>query len=179
MKKVVVLFLSLMLLLCACTSQTDNNSQAQSSEASEESVNQISIPDVSDANMSDISSTMPEDDTSNEDSSSSTSEHDEENTTIIVTYLDKDRELPDEYRAFLEDLLSSDGWIEDTAECVNNFTIRIGDKTFYYHSECGTINIKGEERSKSLTESEQTELNGIFSEMFESYKETLSESNKP
>lgn len=175
MKKLIVLFLSMTLLLCACTSQTDNNSQAQSSEGSEESVNSISLPNVADVDSSNASSTMLEDESSNEDntsntiskddtsseeSSSSTSESYDENATVIVTYLEKELELADEHKAFLEGLLSSDGWIEGTPDCAHDFTINIGERTYYYHSECGTVKFDG--KSSQLVDSDKSNLNTML-----------------
>lgn len=168
MKKVVVLFLSLMLLLCACTSQTDNNSQAQSSESSEESVNQISIPDVSDANMSDISSTMPEDGTSNEDNTSNTmSEDDTSGEDSRITFSDGDllsqKDLADSDKQIIMRILGNDeGWISDIPDCdwicwFSGVSVSVG------YCDCGTISDFANNRSRKLTAEEKESVESLIS----------------
>lgn len=177
MKKTVLMFLSAFLLLCSCTSQTDSDSNAQSSNASE-------------ADISHTSSTVSDDDSSvskpdayessnitSDDNSSVSEPNDEESSNIFITYIDNECYLPAEYEEFVENLLSSDGWNDEIAECICNFTIQIGEEVFEYSSDCGTFNSNG--KSKQLSSSDQTEFNNILTELFESFKENQSVEPEP
>ncbi len=164
MKRLVLLFLSLMFLLCACTPQTDSNPSVQSSEVSDSIEIQTSNENIS--NNSSIAL---------EDVTTPVSEPDE-NIAAYIIYTNEACDLPAEHKEYFEILLSSDGWIDGTVDCENDFTIQFGEKTFYYHSECGTVSTAEEARSKNLNESERAKLNNIFSEMFASFIETPSES---
>ncbi len=145
----------------ASSQKTDESSDTVSEEISDTS-SESSDETSNDANgdaSSDTPSDTPEDSIDSDD--------------VYITYINKFGYLPIKHKGFFEGLLSSDGWIDEIAECEPDFTIRIGETKYEYSSDCGIINGNG--RSKSLTESEQDELNDILAEVFPAYKELLSE----
>lgn len=53
-------------------------------------------------------------------------------------------------------------WANSTADCLNDCEIAIGGCTVAYHSECGTFNDGAGDRSFTLSDGEQAEINGIL-----------------
>lgn len=59
-------------------------------------------------------------------------------------------------------ITSSEWWVEGNPGCDNDFKITINGETYWYHSDCGTLNDINNDRSISLDESKCKEINKIF-----------------
>lgn len=139
MKKSILIIFTSMLLLCSCTANTVDHSQAQST--SEESVF-ISDP-VSTLSVYDL----------------------EQISNIYVTHNSEGRYLSDLYEYPIKTAFYSGEWIDSTAECLHDFTIKLDGKLFYYHSECGTLQLNG--KSKHLNNSDKANVNELLFALFE------------
>lgn len=58
-------------------------------------------------------------------------------------------------------------WEDGTSDCFNNCVISIGDKTVYYHSDCGTFNDNVREKNLTLNEKRKSEINTLLSRYIE------------
>ena len=59
-------------------------------------------------------------------------------------------------------ITSSEWWAEGNPGCDNDFKITINGETYWYHSDCGTLNDINNDRCISLDESKCKEINNIF-----------------
>lgn len=59
-------------------------------------------------------------------------------------------------------IASSEWWAEGNPGCDNDFKITINGETYWYHSDCGTLNDINNDRCISLDESKCKEINKIF-----------------
>lgn len=59
-------------------------------------------------------------------------------------------------------ITSSEWWAEGNPGCDNDFKITINGETYWYHSDCGTLNDINNDRCISLDESKCKEINKIF-----------------
>lgn len=172
MKKNIFLILSLLLLFSACTTQVDNISEFQSSEVNGEGLESFSHTESSEEDVSYISDIITENE------SASDSQSDEEEVDIYFTYKNEEKVISSEHREFVSSLLLSDGWNDGASDCESDFTIKIRNDEFVYHSECGAVNDEAKVRSKNLNDSERARLNDILAETFEAYKDALAESSE-
>lgn len=92
----------------------------------------------------------------------------EKNAIYITSPANGTRAVPEKDKAFVEELLTSDGWGEYAA-VVPNFIIRIGETKYEYALDIGNINCNG--KSKTLTSSEAARLYSVLTEMFPEYFE--------
>ena len=53
---------------------------------------------------------------------------------------------------------------EGTAECANDCKLIIGERTYYYHSECGTFNDKENNQNLPVTAEEKESINVILAQ---------------
>ena len=53
---------------------------------------------------------------------------------------------------------------EGTAECANDCKLVIDDRTYFYHSECGTFNDKENNQNLSVTGEEKESINAILAQ---------------
>ena len=59
-------------------------------------------------------------------------------------------------------LTSSEWWAEGNPACDNDFKITINGESYWYHSDCGTLNDIYNDKCISLDESKREEINRIF-----------------
>ena len=55
-------------------------------------------------------------------------------------------------------------YTEGTAECANDCKLIIEERTYYYHSECGTFNDKENNQNLSVTAKEKESINVILAQ---------------
>lgn len=155
MKKLSIVFLSVMLLLCSCSAQTNEESSAMdksnTSNANSENDN-TSVQESFSGEFSYIDD-MTLSTASDDDSSSVSKPSNEEDSNISVTYNNSDFILDDSFN----EIISSGEWITGTTDCACDFVIQLGKKTFYYHSECGTLVCAN--KSKKLNDLDKASLN--------------------
>ena len=53
---------------------------------------------------------------------------------------------------------------EGTSECANDCKLIIGERTYYYHSECGTFNDKEDNQNLPVTAEEKESINVILAQ---------------
>lgn len=146
MKKLFLVFFVLMLLLCACSPETDGSTRPQSSN-------------VSSGSDSGISSATS-------DKIHTVSETNSEKVTNIYVIRDGNGHyLPNEYEYPIKSVLYSGEWSDAPADCLCDFTIRFTGEVFNYHSECGTVVFNG--RSKRLNDYDKANLNDLLFSLFE------------
>ena len=66
-------------------------------------------------------------------------------TSGIITRTEEDKiyDLTEEEVKIIADIIENGTWnTEGTAECANDCKLIIDERTYYYHSECGTFNDK-------------------------------------
>ena len=162
MKKFSIALLSAILLLCSCAAQTNEGSapsnlssldmdKSNTSNVNSENEN-LSVHESSNGELSyidDMTSSMA----SGDDSSSVSEPSNEGDSGILVTYNNSSFILD----GSLSEVIVSGEWIGGTADCAYDFVIQMGEKTFYYHSECGTVACA--EKSKQLNDSDKANLN--------------------
>ncbi len=111
----------------------------------------------------------------NTDSKSKTSETsmliDESKPTWTVDAISRndtvDLWLSVEDAVVLEELLSSDNWINDVTNCGVDVTLKGNDCQLSYHSECGTFNDLAHNRSLHLSENEKEKFNELLGKYVE------------
>lgn len=140
MKKSITVILSMLLLLCSCATVTDGNSRTQDS-GTEIALN-----------------------TDTEKSRAVSQSETETVTNIRVTHNNELRYLSELYEYPIKTAFYSGEWVEDTAECLCDFTINIDGKEFNYHSECGTLQQNG--KSKTLSDSDKENVNELLFALF-------------
>ena len=70
--------------------------------------------------------------------------------------------LSAEDAAVIAGLVERGSWMEGTGDCLDDCIIFMGGEEIQYHSNCGTFNDTGNEKSLHLTEEQQTEVNAIL-----------------
>ena len=64
---------------------------------------------------------------------------------------------------FISSLLEENSWETGaTADCLNNIQLIIDSKTYFYHSDCGTLNDNINQRSMTLDDTTKNELNTVL-----------------
>lgn len=147
MKKVLALFLVLicMLSLVACDKAT----------GSEEPVTNDKVSD------------MPEIDKSVSGETEQTQQAIVESMSGTITRIDEEKiyDLTEEEVKIIADIIENGIWnTEGTAECANDCKLIIDERTYYYHSECGTFNDKENNQNLSVTAEEKDNINIILAQ---------------
>ena len=83
--------------------------------------------------------------------------------TIARIDEDKAYNLNEEEVKIIADIIENGSWnTEGTAECANDCKLIIDERTYYYHSECGTFNDKENNQNLSVTAKEKESINVIL-----------------
>ena len=65
----------------------------------------------------------------------------------------------------IADIIENGTWnTEGTAECANDCKLIIDERTYYYHSECGTFNDKENNQNLPVTAEEKESINAILAQ---------------
>ena len=76
---------------------------------------------------------------------------------------DKAYNLNEEEVKIIADIIENGSWnTEGTAECANDCKLIIDERTYYYHSECGTFNDKENNQNLPVTAKEKENINVIL-----------------
>ena len=84
-----------------------------------------------------------------------------------ITRIDEDKiyDLTEEEVKIIADIIENDTWnTEGTAECANDCKLIIDERTYYYHSECGTFNDKENNQNLPVTAEEKESINVILAQ---------------
>ena len=83
--------------------------------------------------------------------------------TIARIDEDKAYNLNEEEVKIIADIIENGSWnTEGTAECANDCKLIIEERTYYYHSECGTFNDKENNQNLPVTAKEKENINVIL-----------------
>ena len=83
--------------------------------------------------------------------------------TIARIDEDKAYNLNEEEVKIIADIIENGSWnTEGTAECANDCKLIIDERTYYYHSECGTFNDKENNQNLPVTVKEKENINVIL-----------------
>lgn len=88
-----------------------------------------------------------------------------ESRSGIITRIDEEKiyDLNEEEVKIIADIIEDGTWnTEGTAECANDCKLIIEERTYYYHSECGTFNDKENNQNLSVTAKEKESINVIL-----------------
>ena len=65
----------------------------------------------------------------------------------------------------IADIIENGTWnTEGTAECANDCKLIIDERTYYYHSECGTFNDKENNQNLPVIAEEKESINAILAQ---------------
>ena len=90
-----------------------------------------------------------------------------ESRSGIITRIDEEKiyDLNEEEVKIIADIIEDGTWnTEGTAECANDCKLIIDERTYYYHSECGTFNDKENNQNLSVTAKEKESINVILAQ---------------
>ena len=88
-------------------------------------------------------------------------------TSGIITRTEEDKiyDLTEEEVKIIADIIENGTWnTEGTAECANDCKLIIDERTYYYHSECGTFNDKENNQNLPVTAEEKESVNAILAQ---------------
>ena len=88
-------------------------------------------------------------------------------TSGIITRTEEDKiyDLTEEEVKIIADIIGNGTWnTEGTAECANDCKLIIDERTYYYHSECGTFNDKENNQNLPVTAEEKENINAILAQ---------------
>ncbi len=88
-----------------------------------------------------------------------------ESISGTITRIDEDKayNLNEEEVKIIADIIENGSWnTEGTAECANDCKLIIDERTYYYHSECGTFNDKENNQNLPVTAKEKENINVIL-----------------
>ena len=147
MKRVLALFLLLicMLSIVACDKAT----------SSEEPVIDGGVSDVSEIDINVSGETEQ------------TQQAIAESISGTITCIDEDKiyDLTEEEVKIIADIIENGTWnTEGTTECANDCKLIIDERTYYYHSECGTFNDKENNQNLPVTAEEKESINVILAQ---------------
>ena len=147
MKRVLALFLVLicMLSVVACDKATGSG----------EPVRDGDVSDISEIDKN-VSSETEQTQQANVESISGT-----------ISYIDEDKiyDLTEEEVKIIADIIGNGTWnTEGTADCANDCKLIIDERTYYYHSECGTFNDKKNNQNLPVTAEEKENINAILAQ---------------
>ncbi len=89
------------------------------------------------------------------------------NISGTITRIDEDKiyDLTEEEVKIIADIIENNTWsTEGTAECANDCKLIIDERTYYYHSECGTFNDKENNQNLPVTAEEKESINAILAQ---------------
>lgn len=110
-------------------------------------------------------SDMPEVDKNVSDETEQTQQTIVESISGTITRIDEDKiyDLNEEEVKIIADIIENGSWnTEGTAECANDCKLIIDERTYYYHSECGTFNDKENNQNLPVTAKEKENINVIL-----------------
>ena len=85
--------------------------------------------------------------------------------TITRTEEDKIYDLTEEEVKIIADIIGNGTWnTEGTADCANDCKLIIDERTYYYHSECGTFNDEKNNQNLPVTAEEKENINAILAQ---------------
>ena len=147
MKRVLTLFLVLicMLSVVACDKATGSG----------EPVRDGDVSDISEIDKN-VSSETEQTQQANVESISGT-----------ISHIDEDKicDLTEEEVKIIADIIGNGTWnTEGTADCANDCKLIIDERTYYYHSECGTFNDKANNQNLPVTAEEKESINAILAQ---------------
>ena len=90
-----------------------------------------------------------------------------ESISGTITRIDEDKiyDLTEEEVKTIADIIENGTWhTEGTAECANDCKLIIDERTYYYHSECGTFNDKENNQNLPVTAEEKENINAILAQ---------------
>ena len=90
-----------------------------------------------------------------------------ESISGTISHIDEDKiyDLTEEEVKIIADIIENGTWnTEGTAECANDCKLVIDDRTYFYHSECGTFNDKENNQNLSVTGEEKESINAILAQ---------------
>ena len=88
-------------------------------------------------------------------------------TSGIITRTEEDKiyDLTEEEVKIIADVIENGTWnTEGTAECANDCKLIIDERTYYYHSECGTFNDEKNNQNLPVTAEEKENINAILAQ---------------
>ena len=88
-------------------------------------------------------------------------------TSGIITRTEEDKiyDLTEEEVKIIADIIENGTWnTEGTAECANDCKLIIDERTYYYHSECGTFNDKENNQNLPVTDEEKESINAVLAQ---------------
>ena len=88
-----------------------------------------------------------------------------ESISGTITRIDEDKicDLTGEEIKKIADIIENGTWnTEGTAECANDYKLMVDERTYYYHSECGTFNDKENNQNLLVTAEEKESINVIL-----------------
>ena len=88
-------------------------------------------------------------------------------TSGIITRTEEDKtyDLTEEEVKIIADIIENGTWnTEGTAGCANDCKLIIDERTYYYHSECGTFNDKENNQNLPVTAEEKESINAILAQ---------------
>ena len=147
MKRVLALFLVLicMLSVVACDKATGSG----------EPVRDGDVSDISEIDKN-VSSETEQTQQANVESISGT-----------ISHIDEDKicDLTEEEVKIIADIIGNGTWnTEGTADCANDCKLIIDERTYYYHSECGTFNDEKNNQNLLVTAEEKENINAILAQ---------------
>ena len=110
-------------------------------------------------------SDMPEVDKNVSDETEQTQQAIVESISGTIARIDEDKayNLNEEEVKIIADIIENGSWnTEGTAECANDCKLIIDERTYYYHSECGTFNDKENNQNLPVTAKEKENINVIL-----------------
>ena len=90
-----------------------------------------------------------------------------ESISGTITRIDEDKiyDLTEEEVKIIADVIENGTWnTVGTAECANDCKLIIDERTYYYHSECGTFNDNENNQNLSVTAEEKESINIILAQ---------------
>ena len=84
-----------------------------------------------------------------------------------ISHIDEDKicDLTEEEVKIIADIIGNGTWnTEGTAECANDCKLIIDERTYYYHSECGTFNDEKNNQNLPVTAEEKENINAILAQ---------------
>ena len=88
-------------------------------------------------------------------------------TSGIITRTEEDKiyDLTEEEVKIIADIIGNGTWnTEGTADCANDCKLIIDERTYYYHSECGTFNDKENNQNLPVTDEEKESINAVLAQ---------------
>ena len=90
-----------------------------------------------------------------------------ESISGTISHIDEDKiyDLTEEEVKIIADIIGNGTWnTEGTADCANDCKLIIDERTYYYHSECGTFNDKANNQNLPVTAEEKESINVILAQ---------------